>query len=674
MFASVYGRTGINGVYKLVSFSTTQSWLCQTEMARWDDFRFKRFVDTMLLAVIPDKMVADMVYETQHPLGGEASPPKRTKDVVKAAFSSGLIGRLGSNGPSGASATIPRLGAVISDWSVARDWIAVCRENHGRRCKPLRIGNIPHFYLIECSARKIIEHEPSQPGRPPEYVALSYVWGKSPAGQQPPHRSRQQETLEDEGTGLVEAAIEDAIRVTIQLGYQYLWVDRYCIVQTGDEAIKQEQLRHMHLVYANAEVTLIAAAGDDASAGLPGAPGRPRQQQPGAFIQDHALVCIPPDPSQHIRRSTWATRGWTYQEGLLARRRLYFSEHEMSYECRHMICREAIRLPYGLEKTISGSKPRFMEPFWMYQPYKMPGADASHTGLGLFDLLAVYTTRQLSLPSDTLNAMLGILNLLSQKKKKPIYHICGVPILRLNDKKSGINANNNVTAAVGLGGFLDGLCWRLQEPAQRRHGFPSWSWTGWQGVVAGMSKDSQPINPTSGFAIDISIILGDQEDGIVVPWNLCYDQLRMKDDNNSVIQSGQQHILEITASAATIKFRRGEYDGRPNTWIGTVCAGDKIWQGEFLLTRKAEDNDNSEERLISSLLQKPWTGIVLGTSQSQKHTNLHDTTVLVIQEQEHGQRQRSVRDHIYCERIGLLTLIHCTLDDSLLEQRTWRLK
>lgn len=141
----------------------------------------------------------------------------------------------------------------------------------------------------------------------------------------------------------MEPVIEDAIRMTLKLGHRYPWVDQYCIVQTGDEAIKQDQLRHMHLVYANAEVTFIAVAGKDSSAGLPGIPGRPRNPQPGTLIQGHALLCIPPDPSLHVRsNSTWATRGWAYQEGLLARRRLFFSEYEMSYECRNMLCREAI--------------------------------------------------------------------------------------------------------------------------------------------------------------------------------------------------------------------------------------------------------------------------------------------------------------------------------------------
>ncbi|KAF5597635.1 ankyrin repeat-containing protein [Fusarium subglutinans] len=222
--------------------------------------------------------------------------------------------------------------------------------------------------IISDQGHEIIEQKESEVGGSPPYVALSYVWGKPKGNQQPSQRQKHPEDLDGKGGGTVEPAIEDAIQVTLELGYRYLWVDRYCIVQTGDEAIKQEQLRHMHLVYANAEVTLIAAAGEDSSAGLPGVPGRPRNQQPGALIQGHAVICIPPDPSLHIRsNSTWDTRGWTYQEGLLAGRRLYFSEYEISYECRHMLCREAIHLPRGLEQTIYGDKPRFMESFWMYQ-------------------------------------------------------------------------------------------------------------------------------------------------------------------------------------------------------------------------------------------------------------------------------------------------------------------
>ncbi|KAF5702777.1 ankyrin repeat-containing protein [Fusarium mundagurra] len=663
LFAAVYSPTRLEEGHKLTSFSTTQSWLCHTQMNRWYDFQSKHFVDTMLLAMLAaDSMVSD------EPAEADENWSIRAEDVVKAVFSSGLIGRLGRNGPDQGSVTIPRLPTEISDWSAARGWINLCRENHSWGCNPRKAAAVPHFFLIDCSRRQVIEQKESQSSVPPPYVALSYVWGQSQGIQKPPQRQKQQESLDGIGDGIVEPAIEDAIRVTLELGYKYLWVDRYCIIQTGDEAIKQEQLRHMHLVYANAEVTLIAAAGKDSSAGLPGVPGRPRNQQPGALIQGHALVCIPPDPSLHIRsRSIWATRGWTYQEGLLARRRIFFSEYEMSYECRHMLCREAIRLPRGLEQRISGYKPRFMEPFWMYKPYRLPGMDSSETGIGLFDLLAVYTKRNLSLPSDTLNAMLGIFSLLAQRKTKPVYHICGVPILRLTGRRrsrsqrrkqdptaSGGGGDTEVAAAESLGGFLDGLCWRLDEPAHRRPGFPSWSWTGWQGVVAAMSNYRNAIKQSYGLGIDISIIPGNQDGGVAVPWGRCYDSLRMVDDSNPDIRTGQNHVLEITASAVTVRFCRGEYNGRPDTWVGTVCAGHGVWQGEFFLT--------SKDVPVSSLLQEPWTGIVLGNSESKVYGDLYDTTVVVIQEQKNGQQRGNMQDYTYCERVGLLHLVPCTLE------------
>ncbi|KAG5826947.1 hypothetical protein H9Q74_002968 [Fusarium xylarioides] len=301
LFASVYPRTSLAENHKLVSLSTTQSWLCHTMLIRWNDFRFKRFFDTMLLAVVAaDSLVARKSDVPQARKRRNGSPSRCEKDIVKAAFSSGLIGRLGRNSPYPGSLTIPRLTTEISDRSVARGWITLCRENHSRECNPRKAATVPHFFQIECSTRQIVEQKESQNDGPPPYVALSYVWGQSQESQEPLQRHQQQESLDGKGDGIVEPAIEDAIRVTLELGYRYLWVDRYCIVRTGDKAIKQEQLRHMHLVYANAEVTLIAAAGKDSSAGLPGVPGRPRNQQPGAVIDGHALVCIPPDPSLYI--------------------------------------------------------------------------------------------------------------------------------------------------------------------------------------------------------------------------------------------------------------------------------------------------------------------------------------------------------------------------------------
>ncbi|OAP59600.1 hypothetical protein AYL99_06898 [Fonsecaea erecta] len=608
LIAAVRPRSGTDLDCVLVSFSTTQSWLCHDELMLWDLFEFNdTWVDTMALGVI------DLSDWGITALSGG----------VNNVFSAGFISRLGSNCPDGEKAvSVPRLAADGSDlrMSTARDWIKCCRLHHGKGCNPPRLASVPHFRLVECTTRRIVEQDP-EVGAPPPYVALSYVWGQPPRWQQ--------QSLDD----TVEPVIEDAIRVTLELGYEYLWVDRYCIVQTGNEAIKNTQMRNMHNVFSNADVTLVAAAGKDASTGLLGAPGRPRPfQQPSALVQGHALVCVPPDPSLHIRSaSTWSTRGWTYQEGLLARRRLYFSEFEMSYECRNMLVRETIRLPASKEKYMTnyGHKPRLMEPFWLYQPFRRVGLKPGSDTSDFFDLLQEYSGRQLSLPSDTLNAMLGILQLLAEPDEdEPLYHVCGVPILHVTIHKVdrsilGISVAN--ADEVALDGFINGLCWTLERPARRRPDFPSWSWTGWQGVVSRMSW-TPGVHKAYGLDLDVSIGPRDQ-DGPLVPWNRYYEQLRTADESSKDLWTGQSHILEITASAVTVRFRRQGSSGA--ILKGTVCVGDYVWQGDFSPNRKEDDNspgdngydsnDNDTFSPHAALLQKPWTGIVLGRSYPISH-------------------------------------------------------
>ncbi|KAI1119832.1 ankyrin repeat-containing domain protein [Nemania abortiva] len=658
LFAAARPRARGGREYNLMSFSITESWLNFQELDWWSEFE-NTWIDTMVLVVMEDPVPF---------LPGSGKLACRALDSI---FSTGFIGRLGSNCPNKENAvTIPRLTADRGDLSAARDWIKCCRQNHSPRCSPRGLATVPHFRLIKCAESqkpRMVEQEEFEADGTPPYVALSYVWGQPPPGQTQLQQLQQEYNFD-------ELTIKDAINVTLELGYHYLWVDRYCIVQAGNESIKEEQLRYMHNVYANADVTLVAAAGTDASAGLPGAPGHPRRtQQPGALVQGHALVCVPPDPSRHISTSSWVTRGWTYQEGLLSRRRLYFSEYEISYECRDMLCREAFRLPPAVERCMSDQDIRLMEPFWMYEYNQLAWMDPYDNGVRFFDLLKAYSMRELSFPSDTLNAMLGILQLLAERKDRPFYHVCGVPIL--------CNTRAEYDSNGALDGFINGLCWRLQQPARRRPGFPSWSWTGWQGVVESMKdtfeSSSYYVCQEYGFDIDISIVPHDQDCG-AVPWNRYYHQLRTGDESSKSLWSGQKHILEITASAVIVRLHQTKKSpGEVEEWAGRVCTGDHVWQGEFSLTWNGNsnngDSDDDTHSVRSALLQNLWTGIVLGNT-AQWHSVF--TYVLVVQKQQKLQRQQqSAANKVgTCwERIGLLKLKNCILKSSMFEQRIWRL-
>ncbi|EWZ33609.1 hypothetical protein FOZG_13321 [Fusarium oxysporum Fo47] len=78
---------------------------------------------------------------------------------------------------------------------------------------------------------------------------------------------------------LFPQTIEDAITVALQVGINFLWVDRYCLPQQECPE-KREQIQKMHKIYREADLTIIAAAGDGPDYGLPGI-STPRSPQAG---------------------------------------------------------------------------------------------------------------------------------------------------------------------------------------------------------------------------------------------------------------------------------------------------------------------------------------------------------------------------------------------------------
>ncbi|KAK4223990.1 hypothetical protein QBC38DRAFT_486473, partial [Podospora fimiseda] len=98
----------------------------------------------------------------------------------------------------------------------------------------------------------------------------------------------------------------------------------------------------MDRIYSKSIVTIIAAAGNDSKYGLPGVSKRHRLWQPRGQIAGATIVRVPEHTTHTLQKSTWSTRGWTYQEGFLSQRRLIFTDHQVSFLCNQMYCCEAI--------------------------------------------------------------------------------------------------------------------------------------------------------------------------------------------------------------------------------------------------------------------------------------------------------------------------------------------
>ncbi len=103
----------------------------------------------------------------------------------------------------------------VVEFMVLREWLEFCKEYHTKTCQPLQGWMVPGFKVLDCMTKQVVE-----PSEGCEYVCLSYVWGKVAES--------------DESDTKFPPTIEDAILVTLYMGFQYLWIDKYVRFHTWD--------------------------------------------------------------------------------------------------------------------------------------------------------------------------------------------------------------------------------------------------------------------------------------------------------------------------------------------------------------------------------------------------------------------------------------------------------
>lgn len=99
-----------------------------------------------------------------------------------------------------------------------------------------------------------------------------------------------------------------------------------------------------------------------------------------------------------------------------------------------------------------------------------------------------YSIRRLSHKSDSLNAIVGVLNTLSTRQY-PVRHIWGVPF---TTKKK---ANDRIVRIA--------LNWYSETPGTRRSGFPSWSSLGWTSIISPSTSLDGPYSCSGDFNLEI---------------------------------------------------------------------------------------------------------------------------------------------------------------------------
>ncbi|KAL9622251.1 MAG: hypothetical protein Q9160_003434 [Pyrenula sp. 1 TL-2023] len=154
-----------------------------------------------------------------------------------------------------------------------------CEKLHGRACnetksavsapnllteppKPFRVIDVKNWQIAEFGFER------------PEYIALSFCWGKGTDRHCELREQNKAKLLKPQGLKgeSLPQTFQDAMTVVDQIGAQYLWIDRLCIVQDDSKegGDKEHQIAQMDRIYGEALFTIVAADGKTANAGLVG--------------------------------------------------------------------------------------------------------------------------------------------------------------------------------------------------------------------------------------------------------------------------------------------------------------------------------------------------------------------------------------------------------------------
>lgn len=384
------------------------------------------------------------------------------------------------------------------DMGLAQRWLKICQKEHGVHCS--NPDKLPEEDLLSLQPVDLLAIDLENMcicempyGSP--FVALSYCW---PAEPYLTHLKSNSEELFsrrslERNMNRLPRTIQDAIKCSQKLSFRYLWIDALCIIQDSNEH-KWKQLRQMDRVYGAAELTIVCAypvpkGTKDPCSGLPGyARPSPSRIQNVKSINGLQMAPTSMCASDALKPTRWETRCWTYQEHHLSRRLLFFTHIQVYFLCScNAFAEDTVGEGVSRTATIEPGT-TLWSPKARYSNEEASSgrwgqwtlSRAKIAGIGLMmqtyeNALSEYTYRDVSFPTDILNAFAGIQSVLAQAMETSFfqglpeiffdYALCWVPKGAYNRRKS----------------FAVQADFSLFDPSNPL--FPSWSWAGWETPV-----------------------------------------------------------------------------------------------------------------------------------------------------------------------------------------------
>jgi hypothetical protein len=236
-------------------------------------------------------------------------------------------------------------------FTLLREWIEDCNKHHGDHgifscedrelpTRVLDVGTLENpklaLYCAKCeNCNKTGKVENCGGCKKGRYITLSHCWGDIlPLCT---FKANIKTHLKEIKNDCLQKTFQDAVRVTRQLGIQYLWIDSLCIIQDDDEDWRREA-KNMGKVFASAYCTIAATSARNSREGfLDRQPEQPvRLEDVYKDLQTSVYVCGG-GFSSDIENGLLNKRGWVFQERALSTRTIHFSATETYWECGSVI-------------------------------------------------------------------------------------------------------------------------------------------------------------------------------------------------------------------------------------------------------------------------------------------------------------------------------------------------
>jgi hypothetical protein len=352
---------------------------------------------------------------------------------------------------------------MISTFNAIREWLFNC--NTRAECLKVldlkdssRLSRRPSRMILVGSSNmetvRIVSPKSSV-----KYISLSYCWGEDDSMRltRADLNAWQQAIIISQ----LPKTLQDAIISTRLLGFEYLWVDRLCIIQDDPIDIQQE-IALMPEVYRCATLTLSASSAHSSNEGFLHTTMAAYQKLDQSLIvlryrcsdmvYGRAILTRLLDRDDPVdTKSPVDRRAWIMQEQMLSLRLVHFRSDQIQWICK---CSTVKHWHDGTEvKTEVKDKGKFYEPRGM----DFEWAWAS--------IVVDYTQRALGAQADKLIAMAAVVQDISVRVDRPTRYLAGIWQHQL--------PNNLMWRVCGEKAGL--------RPSSYRA--PSWSWASVEGSI-----------------------------------------------------------------------------------------------------------------------------------------------------------------------------------------------